>query len=113
MTFCNSDTWIGTSWKMNKTLAEAIIWSAGIKDFLSVNKLSVQPFVVPPFTVLRKVAQQFIDSPMLIGAQNMHWKDSGPWTGEISAPTASWLRHRLHRASSRRAAADGHRKIPR
>lgn len=80
------DIWVGTSWKMNKTFSEAMYWSEGIKEFLSTNELPIQPFVAPPFTLLHKVARQLIDCPILVGAQNMHWEDSGAWTGEISAP---------------------------
>lgn len=80
------EIWVGTSWKMNKTISEAMYWSEGIKEFLSINELSIQPFVAPPFTVLHEVARQLVDCHILVGAQNMHWEDSGAWTGEISAP---------------------------
>lgn len=80
------DPWVGTSWKMNKTLSEAIYWSEGIKDFLSKNELPVQPFVAPSFTSLHEVARQLTGCDILVGAQNMHWEDSGAWTGEVSAP---------------------------
>lgn len=78
--------WIGTSWKMNKTLAEAKTFvqslAANSRDLDS----SIQRFVIPPFTAAREVATALKDSSIRVGAQNMHWKDSGSWTGEISAP---------------------------
>lgn len=80
------DIWIGTSWKMNKTLVEAVLWCDGMTNFLSTNKLPVQAFVVPPFTALHKVAGKLAECDILVGAQNMHWEDQGAWTGEISAP---------------------------
>ncbi|PKR52911.1 triose-phosphate isomerase [Thalassospira marina] len=79
-----SEVWIGTSWKMNKTLAEALAWAEGIaKADLSER---IQSFVIPPFTAARQVKDALTDSPVLVGAQNMHWADQGAWTGEISAP---------------------------
>ncbi|AUG55598.1 triose-phosphate isomerase [Thalassospira marina] len=79
-----SEVWIGTSWKMNKTLAEALVWAEGIaKADLSER---IQSFVIPPFTAARQVKDALSNSPVLVGAQNMHWADQGAWTGEISAP---------------------------
>ncbi|PKR53712.1 triose-phosphate isomerase [Thalassospira marina] len=75
---------IGTSWKMNKTLAEALAWAEGIaKADLSER---IQSFVIPPFTAARQVKDALTDSPVLVGAQNMHWAEQGAWSGEISAP---------------------------
>ncbi|GGG83220.1 triosephosphate isomerase [Salipiger pallidus] len=76
--------WIGTSWKMNKTLAEGLEWANG----LAAADLSdsIQSFVIPPFTATRQVKEALSDAPVLVGAQNMHWADKGAWTGEISAP---------------------------
>ncbi|RCK46485.1 triosephosphate isomerase [Thalassospira profundimaris] len=79
-----SEVWIGTSWKMNKTLAEALAWAEGVaKADLSER---IQSFVIPPFTAARQVRDALSNSPVLVGAQNMHWADQGAWTGEISAP---------------------------
>jgi triosephosphate isomerase len=48
--------------------------------------LGAQPFVIPPFPYIAEVADILKDTRVKIGAQNMHWDDQGPWTGEISAP---------------------------
>ena len=79
------EPWIGTGWKMNKTRKEA-------EDYLHVlaQYLNKQPsklptvFVVPPFTVLHRVCCLAKASPVQVGAQNMHWRESGAFTGEIS-----------------------------
>lgn len=78
--------WVGTSWKMNKTLAEAREWSVGLRKALEdVELRGVQPFVMPPFTATTTVAAVLGDnSPVLLGVQNAHWEDSGAWTGEVS-----------------------------
>lgn len=38
----------------------------------------------PPFTVLADLAAQLRQTPVALGAQNMHWEDSGAHTGEIA-----------------------------
>ncbi|HRK43986.1 MAG TPA: triose-phosphate isomerase, partial [Gemmobacter sp.] len=75
--------WIGTSWKMNKTLPEAMAFAEGLAGAQIDPRL--QAFVIPPFTVARQVKAR-LGSAVKVGAQNMHWDDAGAWTGEISAP---------------------------
>jgi L-erythrulose 1-phosphate isomerase len=75
--------WVGTSWKMNKTLAEA----DGFVDELLRFPIpsGIQAFVLPPHTALARVRDRLsADSPVLLGAQNAHWAGEGSWTGEIS-----------------------------
>ena len=38
----------------------------------------------PPFTALSAVAQVLRDTPIQLGAQNVHWEEEGAFTGEIS-----------------------------
>lgn len=82
--------WVGTSWKMNKTLAEARAWAQGLRDHLgAAAPAGVQPFVIPSFTATTAVAEVLgADSPALLGVQNAHWEDAGAWTGEVSVPQA-------------------------
>jgi triosephosphate isomerase len=77
-------TWIGTGWKMNKTMPEAEEYAASLRDFVGRTPLVTQLFIVPPFTVLHQVCRMLEGSPVHVGAQNMHWKDAGACTGEIS-----------------------------
>jgi L-erythrulose 1-phosphate isomerase len=76
--------WIGTSWKMNKTLAEARAFAERLAAAESAADLRVQRFVIPPFTSIREVKAILASASVKVGAQNMHWADSGAWTGEIS-----------------------------
>lgn len=76
--------WIGTSWKMNKTRADARVFADGLAT--SEPYLGIQRFVIPPFTALADVAARLGDTDVVVGAQNMHWAEAGAWTGEISAP---------------------------
>ncbi|MBZ9880825.1 triose-phosphate isomerase [Mesorhizobium sp. CA10] len=75
--------WIGTSWKMNKTLAEARAFAGGLLADPQGDP-RIQRFVIPPFTAAREVKAMLEDTSVKVGAQNMHWADEGAWTGEIS-----------------------------
>jgi len=78
-----STVWIGTSWKMTKTLDEARAFARTLAS--SVVPQGVQPFVVPAHTSLNVVRECLSgDTPVLLGAQNAHWAAEGAGTGEIS-----------------------------
>ncbi len=82
-----SDTpqaWIGTSWKMNKTLEEARIFAEELRMAEGARDPHIQRFIIPPFTAVREVKNWLADTSVKVGAQNMHWLDEGAWTGEIS-----------------------------
>jgi len=74
---------VGTSWKMNKTLAEATAYvddlvGAGVPDV-------VDAFILPPHTALAAVRDRLPrDSRIRLGAQNAHWAAEGAATGEVS-----------------------------
>ncbi len=76
--------WVGTSWKMNKTLAEAIAFAESLKEADGGRDPRIQRFVIPAFTAVRQVKEKLAGTSVKVGAQNMHWDDAGAWTGEIS-----------------------------
>ena len=78
------DFWIGTSWKMNKTLVEAMLFAEGLLKADADRDPRIQRFVVPPFTAVREVKACLAGSSVKVGAQNMHWEEAGAWTGEVS-----------------------------
>lgn len=79
----NRPVWIGTSWKMTKTLGEARAYMehlAGV-DF----PVEIQPFVIPAHTSLAAARDVLPEgSRVLLGAQNAHWGPEGAGTGEVS-----------------------------
>ena len=77
--------WIGTSWKMNKTLAEARQFAEVLAAADGARDARIQRFVIPPFTAVREVKEILRSTSVMVGAQNMHWAEGGAWTGEISA----------------------------
>ncbi|MGI8949592.1 MAG: triose-phosphate isomerase [Ornithinimicrobium sp.] len=81
------DTWVGTSWKMHKTLAQARTYAVQLAEIDHQQWDAVQVFVLPPATALHTVVEALgPSSPVMVGAQNAHWCDEGPWTGEVSVP---------------------------
>ncbi|HUX69068.1 MAG TPA: triose-phosphate isomerase [Cellulomonadaceae bacterium] len=80
-------TWVGTSWKMNKTLDQARDYARTLAATDPGRWQGIQPFVIPPATALLAVNQVLGPrSHILLGAQNAHWEDAGAWTGEVSVP---------------------------
>ncbi|HLC49994.1 MAG TPA: triose-phosphate isomerase [Candidatus Nanoarchaeia archaeon] len=73
---------IAANWKMNKTGAEAVSF---LKEFKPLVKDANADIVVcPSFTSLQDAAKEAKGSNVHIGAQNMHFEDSGAFTGDIS-----------------------------
>jgi triosephosphate isomerase len=77
-------TWVGTSWKMNKTLAEGLAFAEALAAVVPGLDDRVQPFVIPSFCAVREVKRALAATRVKVGAQNMHWADAGAWTGEVS-----------------------------
>jgi triosephosphate isomerase len=76
---------ISGNWKMNLNHLEAIGVTRKIIEILKETKIEVS--IHPPFTSLRSVQTTLADSETTVqlGAQNCHWEDDGPYTGEVSA----------------------------
>jgi L-erythrulose 1-phosphate isomerase len=76
--------YIGTGWKMNKTIAESRRFASEL-NAVTAWPPDVQAFIIPPFTVIATVRDQLdATTGVWIGAQNAHWLPSGAYTGEIS-----------------------------
>ena len=76
---------IAGNWKMNKNLGESLSLIKDIKLAMLNISGKVDVIVCPPFTSLETGANLLKESPVKLGAQNMHFEDSGAFTGEISA----------------------------
>ena len=73
---------IAGNWKMNMLPAEAIEYVEKLTELTYKSKSEVMLFV--PFTDLFYTIMQCQDTPIKVGAQNMHFEDSGAFTGEVS-----------------------------
>ncbi|GBD91377.1 bifunctional PGK/TIM [bacterium BMS3Abin04] len=76
---------IAGNWKMNKDLNESVTLVSEIKNGLTKLNSSSEIIICPPYTSLETVNSLIKDTAINLGAQNMHFEDSGAFTGEISA----------------------------
>ena len=74
---------IAANWKMNKTVAESVSAADELKKLAGKEK-NADILVCPAFTSLSAVAKELKGSNIKLGAQNMHFEDSGAYTGDIS-----------------------------
>lgn len=74
---------VAGNWKMNKGLYET---RDLIRDLFPVlhDVEDVEVVICPPFVGLGVARRELEDSTIKLGAQNMHWSNSGAFTGEIS-----------------------------
>ena len=77
------DLVVAGNWKMNTTVSEAVALAAGVRDGAE-SVLGVELVVCPPFVSLAAVSDAIKGSSVKVGAQNMHFEDSGAFTGEVS-----------------------------
>ncbi len=73
------------NWKMFKTIDEAAALAEAIRSKVA-DVETVDRVLCPPFISLPAVALSVQNTSIAVGAQNMHWEESGAFTGEISAP---------------------------
>lgn len=74
---------IAGNWKMNKTPAEAEAFVRALLPELT-QLTGVERVVCPPFLAIPAVAVTLKDTPVKVGAQNVHEKEKGAFTGSIS-----------------------------
>ena len=72
------------NWKMNKTASEAVAFVNELKASVAGAKNEV--VVGVPFVCLPGVIEAAKGSNIKVAAQNMHWEESGAFTGEVSGP---------------------------
>jgi triosephosphate isomerase len=75
---------IAGNWKMNpQTAAAAVALAEAVKVGVG-QAAEVRVAVCPPSVFLQAVDAALAGSPIGLGAQNMHWKAEGAFTGELS-----------------------------
>ncbi|GEN32954.1 triose-phosphate isomerase [Aneurinibacillus danicus] len=73
---------IAGNWKMHKTTEEAREFAHAVRSLTP--KENMDTVICAPFTSLDALVQELEGYPIAVGAQNMHWEESGAYTGEIS-----------------------------
>ncbi len=74
---------IAGNWKMNKTIAESLEFAKAIES-ASISQ-NVDAVICAPFLSLQPLVDALKNTSVKIGAQNMHFEESGAFTGEVSA----------------------------
>ncbi|MDY0214496.1 MAG: triose-phosphate isomerase [Bacilli bacterium] len=73
------------NWKMNKTIAETKAFAHASLDLLKkANAKHIDIGVTPPYLSLQTLIT--INPKLIVGAQNVHFKGNGAYTGEVSVP---------------------------
>ena len=75
---------IAGNWKMFKTQAEALEFLKGFLPELDQTPEGRDIILCAPFTTLSTLSQNLHGSRVQVGAQNIHWEESGAFTGEIA-----------------------------
>ncbi len=76
---------IAGNWKMNGLRAHGLALARDLAEWLETVRPGVQMLICPPATLLSDIATLAGSGPLLIGAQDCHYRASGAHTGDISA----------------------------
>jgi triosephosphate isomerase len=82
---------VAANWKMNGTPSETEALLSELVPRLrdaigpGPGQPRVEVVIAPPFTSLSLAARMLAGSGVALAAQNCHWIESGPYTGEVSA----------------------------
>ena len=72
------------NWKMYKTQTQALEFLQVFKSKLEETEDFKEIVLCVPFTALSIVSKNLHGGLIRLGAQNVHWEEQGPYTGEIS-----------------------------
>ncbi len=80
---------VAANWKMNKKIFEGCEFLEDIHKELE--DVRVEVVICPPMTSLSEfsVLIEEMESELMLGAQNMHFEESGAYTGEVSSSMLS------------------------
>jgi len=98
---------IAANWKMNLGRTdEALALVRRLRPALTAVE-QVEVAICPPFTALAALAEVLRNSPIGLGAQTMHWAESGAHTGEVSPSMLAGLCDYVILGHSERRASAG------
>lgn len=72
---------IAGNWKMNKTIKEGLEFIEAVKG---KTEGDAEVLICAPFTLLKDLKEATKGTNVKIGAQNMHFEESGAFTGEVA-----------------------------
>ena len=76
------------NWKMNKTIPETVVLTQQLANQYNRKWDDVDIVICPPAIDIKSAytVLDFDKTKISLGAQNVHWEESGAFTGEISIP---------------------------
>ena len=74
---------VAGNWKMNLLHGDAIGLATAVRERCG-DVEGVETIVCPTYLFLHEVAHVLQGSSVAVGAQNLHWEESGAFTGEVS-----------------------------
>jgi triosephosphate isomerase len=80
---------IAGNWKMFKNVKETVAFAQEAKGKAEID--GVESVICAPFTNLPALVEAVRGTSLKVGAQNLHWEDSGAFTGEVSGSMLSDL----------------------
>jgi triosephosphate isomerase (TIM) len=81
---------VAGNWKMNTTVEQGVALALAVADRCGA-PTGVEVAMLPPFPHLVSVRQALGETPLLLGAQDLFWEETGAYTGEVSAAMlADW-----------------------
>ena len=88
MTEARGPFWLGTSWKMNDSRDKAASYAQELGGVDWSRYSGIAPFILPSFPFVEMTARALSGTRVRVGVQNVHWKQDGAFTGEVSPPMA-------------------------
>jgi triosephosphate isomerase len=76
---------IAGNWKMHLTPSEGAALATQLRQRVGMRS-DVEILLCPAFVALQAVAEAIRGSELKLGAQNVFWRDSGAFTGQVSPP---------------------------
>jgi triosephosphate isomerase (TIM) len=77
---------IAGNWKMHKTPAETRSFVRQLVAGLRAGDVPCEVVIAPPFPSISAAVEEAKGTDVLVSGQNLHWEDTGAYTGEVSAP---------------------------
>jgi len=76
---------VGTNLKMYKGVKDTLEYLSRLKENTGhIGREDMTLFVIPSYLALQAACASDAHTRILLGAQNLHWEDSGQFTGEVS-----------------------------
>jgi triosephosphate isomerase len=83
-----ANTVLGISLKMYLDSQQTVDWAVAVAELArnhrAISSGTVALFVLPTFQALPLTIAAFAKTAVAVGAQDLFWEDSGPFTGEVS-----------------------------